>query len=203
METCSFCSGNHDSRGCEEKGKTPKPESKCANCGGRHPAWSPHCSTRKEAYLQLEAARNNRPHTHREAGAPFTAETTDRAGTPTSSNNTQVAAADEEFFPALTAANRLLRSQAPTQKEVDKGRVQRSAVEKRGRSTRKEGRLVVKKRALVDTATKPSSQLESVQHSSTIPTPSSLDMSSQVHAAEEEEEQQTQNTTALDVDMSE
>jgi hypothetical protein len=59
MEACSFCTGNHDSKGCKEKGRRPKPKPKCANCSGKHPVWSPHCSTRKKAYLQLETACNN------------------------------------------------------------------------------------------------------------------------------------------------
>lgn len=66
MEACSYCAGPHDSRTCGEKGKRPKPEPRCANCGGKHPAWSPHCSTRKAAYSQLEIARGNCPHTHLE-----------------------------------------------------------------------------------------------------------------------------------------
>jgi hypothetical protein len=64
VETCNYCAGHHDSRNCEDRGKTPKPDSKCANCGGKHPAWSPHCTKRKAAYLQLEEARNRQPHTH-------------------------------------------------------------------------------------------------------------------------------------------
>ena len=64
VETCSYCAGRHDSRGCEDKNRQPKPDAKCANCGGKHPTWSPHYPIRKEAYAQLDARGNSRPHTH-------------------------------------------------------------------------------------------------------------------------------------------
>jgi hypothetical protein len=52
-----------------------------------------------------------------------------------------------------------------TQKEIEKGRVQRLAVEKRGRLARKEGRLGAKKGTLTGARTQLSSQLENTQHS--------------------------------------
>jgi hypothetical protein len=103
VETCSYCAGHHDSRRCEEKGKTPKPEPKCANCGGKHPSWSPHCAIRKTARAQLEVVKRNRPHLHCEGVALGATETRHpHTSTTTRSTSGNANPLDLEAFPALT-----------------------------------------------------------------------------------------------------
>jgi hypothetical protein len=143
MEACSYCAGNHDSRTCEEKGRRPKPEPKCANCKGKHPAWSPHCSTRKAAYLQLETARSNRPYIHQEIAAPSIVQTTSPMSTQASnsSDGTRLLDTGIEAFPMLVPASGLQRTQLPAQAKADQSDGLQATARKRGRPTKKDRQL--------------------------------------------------------------